>query len=816
MIPPRGIRDKRGGKKVAEQVQKASVKIKGMSCASCATRIQKAIEKMPGVKDANVNFATEKLNVTYDTEKASVEGFVKKIKDTGYDVIMDKTELGLKGMSCAACASRIEKALSKAPGVYKATVNLATETATVEYNSSETSLKNLIRVVKDTGYDAFEKTEVNVDREKEERETEIRNLRRLVIISALLSAPLLLSMFLNLMGKPGGILYNPWFQVIVSAPVQFIIGARYYKGAYHALKSGGANMDVLVAMGTSAAFFYSLYNVFTVPAEMIHHHLYFEASAVVITLISFGKYLEAVAKGRTSEAIKKLMGLAPKTARVIRNGNEREIPIEEVEVGDIVVVRPGEKVPVDGTIIDGYSSVDESMLTGESIPVEKKFGDEVVGATINKTGTFKFEATKVGRDTVLSQIVKMVEEAQGSKAPIQKLADQISGVFVPAVILIAAITFVVWYFIFDNFTAGLINAVSVLVIACPCSLGLATPTSVMVGTGKGAENGVLIKGGEHLERAHKIQAIVLDKTGTITKGEPEVTDVISEGDLTPEEVLALAATAEKNSEHPLGEAIVNKAKQKEMSLTDAEKFEAIPGHGIFAKISGQEVYLGNRRLMKSKNIKIQDIEELLEKLEDEGKTAMIMAIGNKIQGVIAVADTVKDHSKKAINELKQMGIEVWMITGDNERTAKAIANQVGIKHVLAEVLPEHKAKEVEKLKRQGKITAMVGDGINDAPALAAADVGIAIGTGTDVAMEASDITLMSGDLRGIVTAIKLSRATMRNIKQNLFWAFIYNTIGIPFAALGFLSPAIAGAAMAFSSVSVVTNALRLKKYKAEN
>jgi len=798
---------------VAKQVQKASVKIKGMSCASCAARIQKAIEKMPGVKDANVNFATEKLNVTYDTEKASVEGFVKKIKDTGYDVIMDKTELGLKGMSCAACASRIEKALSKAPGVYKATVNLATETAAVEYDSSETSLKNLIRVVKDTGYDAFEKTEVNVDREKEERETEIRNLRRLVIISALLSAPLLLSMFLNLMGKPGGILYNPWFQVIVSAPVQFIIGARYYKGAYHALKSGGANMDVLVAMGTSAAFFYSLYNVFTVPAEMIHHYLYFEASAVVITLISFGKYLEAVAKGRTSEAIKKLMGLAPKTARVIRNGNEMEIPIEEVEVGDIVVVRPGEKVPVDGTIIDGYSSVDESMLTGESIPVEKKVGDGVVGATINKTGTFKFEATKVGRDTVLSQIVKMVEEAQGSKAPIQKLADQISGVFVPAVILIAAITFVVWYFIFDNFTAGLINAVSVLVIACPCSLGLATPTSVMVGTGKGAENGVLIKGGEHLERAHKIQALVLDKTGTITKGEPEVTDVISEGDLPPEEVLALAATAEKNSEHPLGEAIVNKAKQKEMSLTDAEKFEAIPGHGIFAKISGQDVYLGNRRLMKSKNIKIQDIEELLEKLEDEGKTAMIMAIGNKIQGVIAVADTVKDHSKKAINELKQMGIEVWMITGDNERTAKAIANQVGIKHVLAEVLPEHKAKEVEKLKRQGKITAMVGDGINDAPALAAADVGIAIGTGTDVAMEASDITLMSGDLRGIVTAIKLSRATMRNIKQNLFWAFIYNTIGIPFAAFGFLSPAIAGAAMAFSSVSVVTNALRLKRFR---
>lgn len=798
---------------MAERLQKASVKIKGMTCAACAARIQKVVGKMPGVKDANVNFATEKLNVTYEPEKASVEGFIKKIKDVGYDVVMDKAELGLKNMSCAACAARIEKALSKSPGVYKATVNFATETATVEFNSSDTNLKNLIKVVKDAGYDAFEKTEVNIDREKEEREREIKNLGILVVISAMLSFPLLLSMFLNLMGKPGGILYSPWFQLAVSAPVQFIIGFRYYKGAYHALKGGGANMDVLVAMGTSAAFFYSLYNAFTVPIEMIHHYLYFEASAVVITLITFGKYLEAVAKGRTSEAIKKLIGLAPKTARVVRGGEEKDIPIEEVEVGDIVVVRPGEKIPVDGTIIEGYSSVDESMLTGESIPVEKKVGDEVVGATINKTGAFKFQATKVGKDTVLSQIIKMVEEAQGSKAPIQKLADQISGVFVPAVIVIAAITFAVWYFIFDNFTAGLINAVSVLVIACPCSLGLATPTSVMVGTGKGAENGVLIKGGEHLERAHKINAIVLDKTGTITKGEPEVTDVISEGDLTPEEILMYAAIAEKNSEHPLGEAIVNKARQKEINITDAEDFKAIPGHGIYAKILEKDIYLGNRRLIKSKNIDTKNIEALLEKLEDEGKTAMIMAMENKIQGVIAVADTVKDHSKKAISELRQMGIEVWMITGDNERTAKAIAKQVGIDNVMAEVLPEHKAKEVEKLKAQGKITAMVGDGINDAPALAAADVGIAIGTGTDVAMEASDITLMSGDLRGIVTAIKLSRATMLNIKQNLFWAFIYNTIGIPFAAFGFLSPAIAGAAMAFSSVSVVTNALRLKRFK---
>lgn len=798
---------------MAENIEKASVKIKGMTCAACAARIQKVVGKMPGVQDASVNFATEKLNVTFEPEKVSVEDFIKKVRDAGYDVVMDKAELGLKGMSCAACAARIEKALSKAPGVYKATVNFATETATVEFNSSETSLKNLIKVVRDAGYDAFEKTDANIDREKEEREREIKNLGRLAVISAILSAPLLFGMFLHMMGMSGGILFNPWFQLAVSAPVQFIIGFRLYKGAYHALKGGGANMDVLVAMGTSAAFFYSLYNAFTVPAEQIHHYLYFEASAVVITLITFGKYLEAVAKGRTSEAIKKLMGLAPKTARVIRGSEEIDIPIEEVEVGDIVVVRPGEKIPVDGVITEGYSSVDESMLTGESIPVEKHVGDEVVGATINKTGTFKFKATKVGKDTVLSQIIKMVEEAQGSKAPIQKLADQISGVFVPVVVVIAAVTFAVWYLVFDNFTAGLINAVSVLVIACPCALGLATPTSVMVGTGKGAEHGVLIKGGEHLERAHKIKALVLDKTGTITKGQPEVTDIISQGDMTPEEILMFAAIAEKNSEHPLGEAIVDRARQKGMDIVDAEDFMAIPGHGIYAKIQGKDVYLGNRRLMKSKNIDTNDVEAILEKLEDEGKTAMIMAMDNKIQGIIAVADTLKDHSKKAISELKEMGIEVWMITGDNERTAKAIAKQVGIDNVMAEVLPEHKAREVEKLKSQGNITAMVGDGINDAPALAAADVGIAIGTGTDVAMEASDITLMSGDLRGIVTAIKLSRATMRNIRQNLFWAFIYNTIGIPFAAFGFLSPAIAGAAMAFSSVSVVTNALRLKRFK---
>ncbi len=796
-----------------ETTQSMSIKIRGMTCASCAERIQKTVRKMDGVIEANLNFATEKLHVNYDPVRVTHKRIVDKIRSIGYEVVLDRVELGLKKMNCASCSARIEKSLSVSPGVHAASVNFTTETATVEYNDSQTNVKKLIEVIKNAGYDAYEKTAVNIDREKLEREREIKSLAILVTISSILSIPLVVSMILMLMGKQGGLLYNHWFQIAVSSPIQFIIGFRYYKGAYHAVKNGSTNMDVLIAMGTSAAYFYSLYNVFTQPAELIHNYMYFEASAVVITLITLGKYMEAVAKGRTSEAIKKLMGLQAKTARVIRGKQEKDIPIEEVEVGDIVVVKPGEKIPVDGKIIEGYSSVDESMLTGESIPTDKRINDEVIGATINKTGTFKFEATKVGKDTVLAQIIKMVEDAQGSKAPIQKMVDQISGVFVPAVIVIAALTFAVWYFVFKDFTAGLINAVSVLVIACPCALGLATPTSVMVATGKGAENGILIKGGEYIERAHKINAMVLDKTGTITKGSPEVTDIISMGSLTARDILSIAAAGEKSSEHPLGEAIVNKAKNEDLDIQQPQKFEAVPGHGIFASLDGKTVYLGNRRLMESKGIHMREMEDMLEKLEDEGKTVMIIAIDGKIEGLIAVADTLKQHSKYAIEELKHLGLEVWMITGDNCHTARAIAGQVGIDNVIAEVLPEHKAQEVEKLKKQGKVTAMVGDGINDAPALAAADVGIAIGTGTDIAMEAADIILMSEDLRGIVTAIRLSRATMRNIKQNLFWAFIYNTVGIPFAALGFLSPAIAGGAMAFSSVSVVSNALRLRKFK---
>lgn len=794
----------------ASEHSKITFNISGMTCAACSSRLEKRLNMAEGVEKAAVNLAVEKATIEYDGAKTDPGRLIGVVRDTGYDVALDKAELRLKGMTCAACAARLEKALNNLEGVTRATVNFATESAAVEYNPPQVTVRDMIKAVQGAGYDGEERVQEDRDTEKQEREKEVRKLKGLFIISAILSFPLLMAMVFHVIGSPIEILHNPWVQLILASPVQFIVGYRFYKGAYHALKGGGANMDVLVSVGTSAAYIYSVYNGFFAGNVM---DLYFEASAVVITLIMLGKYLEAVAKGKTSESIKKLIGLRPKTARVMRNDEEIDIPVEDVIIGDIVVVRPGERIPVDGEVTEGRSAVDESMLTGESIPVEKNPGDTVVGATMNKTGSFKLRAVKVGKDTVLSQIIRMVEEAQGSKAPIQRLADKIAGVFVPVVMVIAFITVLTWWLIGKNINAGIINAVAVLVIACPCALGLATPTSVMVGTGRGAESGVLIKGGEFLQRAHEIDTLILDKTGTITKGEPELTDIISVGDLTEEEVLKYAATTERGSEHPLGEAILKGARERSLELDETSDFEAVPGYGVVAKIKGKKILLGNRRLMKSEGIDLSKVEKDLSRLESEGKTAMLMAMEGSLAGILAVADTLKENSRRAVQELKSMGIDIYMITGDNKTTAEAIARQVGIEKVLAEVLPEHKAEEVTKLMKAGKVTGMVGDGINDAPALAVADVGFAIGTGTDVAMETADITLMGGDLMGIALAIRLSRATMRNIKQNLFWAFGYNSIGIPFAALGFLSPVIAGGAMAFSSVSVVSNALRLKRVK---
>ncbi|HEX2952820.1 MAG TPA: heavy metal translocating P-type ATPase [Bacillota bacterium] len=802
--------------------KKEQIKIAGMSCAACALRIEKSLNKLAGVSQAAVNFATEKAVVDYNpeqTNRAEMEAVIRKL---GYDVIQEETantklKLTITGMSCAACAAKIEKRLNKTEGVRSASVNLATEKATVELDPAIIKPSAVIEIIVGLGYGAEKEEETNPDREKEQREKEIRRLRRELFTAVILSFPLIFAMILTLFGINIAFLHDWRFQILLATPVQFIIGFRFYRNAYHALRAKSPNMDVLVAMGTSAAYFYSVYNaLFQKPvAGMVMKDLYFEASAVIITLILLGKYLEAVAKGKTSEAIKKLMGLRAKTARIVRDGMEVDIPIDEVEAGMIIVVRPGEKVPVDGKIVEGQSALDESMLTGESLPVEKKVGDEVIGATINKFGTFKFSATKVGKETVLSQIIKMVEDAQGSKAPIQKIADQVSGVFVPVVLGVAAITFLTWAFGDYNLTKGIVSAVAVLVIACPCSLGLATPTAIMVGTGKGAENGILIKSGEHLEKAYRINAVVLDKTGTITKGEPEVTDLIPLGEMAESELLGLVASGEKNSEHPVAVSIHEYAKKTMGNIKDPDSFEAIPGQGVAAVVDGRKVLIGTRRLLREQGIPTENCESRLTQLEEQGKTAMLIAVDGSIQGIVAVADVIKETSKEAIEELRKLGVEVHMLTGDNQRTAKAIAAQVGIDNIFAEVLPEHKAETVEALKKQGKIVAMVGDGINDAPALVAADIGMAIGTGTDIAMEAADITLMRGDLRTIATAIKLSRKTMIKIKQNLFWAFFYNVIGIPIAALGLLNPVIAGGAMAFSSVSVVSNSLSLKRFKVK-
>ena len=792
----------------------STLKISGMSCAACSARIEKGLNALEGVKQANVNLAAEKASVNYDGAKISLREIAAKVEDLGYQVIKDKIELKITGMSCAACSARIEKALNKMPGVYQAIVNLAMEKATIEYNAGDIGMKDFKAKIEDLGYGAHNLTDAaEADAEKQIRQAEVTHQRFRLILSAVFSFPLLLGMILHLSGimtTLGNLLMNPYLQWGLATPVQLVAGWQFYRGAFSALKNGSANMDLLVVLGTSAAYLYSVVNVLQGKNE-----LYFETSAILITLIILGKLLEAIAKGRTSEAIKALMGLSAKTARVIRAGQEMDLPAEEVVVGDIVVVRPGEKIPVDGVITQGDSAVDESMLTGESLPIDKKPGDEVIGATINKFGTFQFRAAKVGKDTALAQIVRIVEEAQGSKAPIQRFADVVSGYFVPTVVFLAILTFAGWYFFFDpgNFSRALVNFTAVLVIACPCALGLATPTSIMVGTGKGAENGILIKGAEHLENAHRLTTIVLDKTGTVTKGQPEVTDIVPLAQVSEREILQMAAAAEKNSEHPLAQAIVNYGKLQGLTIENPETFTAIPGQGVRAALGGKEILVGTRKLLNENHIDFQPHIAEVEALEQQGKTVMLMAVEGKTAGLLAVADTIKENSAAAVAELKQLGVEVWMITGDNQRSANAIAKMVGIENILAEVLPEHKAEKVQSLKQEGKVVGMVGDGINDAPALVTADVGFAIGTGTDVAIEAADIILIRGDLLGVVAAIKLSKATMRNIRQNLFWALFYNSLGIPVAAAGFLSPVLAGAAMAFSSVSVVSNALRLKRFQ---
>lgn len=804
---------------MTSELKDVQLPITGMTCAACATRIEKGLKRVTGVQEANVNLALEKATIKYDSAETNVNHFIKKINDLGYGVRSEKMDFDIGGMTCAACATRIEKGLNSLEGVNNAFVNLALETASVEFNPSQVTSQEIVKKVEKLGYEATIKQDQMEDTANL-RKAEMENQKGKFIFSLILALPLLWAMvshfeFTSFIYLPD-LLMNPWVQLALATPIQFIVGKQFYVGAYKALRNGSANMDVLVAMGTSAAYFYSLYlTIGSIRSEQHMIDLYFETSAVLITLIILGKLFEARAKGRSSEAITKLIGLQTKTATVVRGGRELEVPLAEVVAGDIILVKPGEKVPVDGEIIEGRSALDESMITGESVPMDKTVGDAVIGSTINKNGFLKMKAVKVGRDTALAQIIKVVEEAQGSKAPIQRLADQISGIFVPIVVGIAVITFFVWFIWASpgNFAEALEKMIAVLVIACPCALGLATPTSIMAGSGRSAEAGILFKGGEHLERTHRITTVVLDKTGTVTKGKPELTDIVVEKEFDKNTFLQLVASAEKQSEHPIAEAIVNGIKEKRIDLLEVEEFETIPGYGIKAKVNGSKILIGTRKLLNNNEVLFQSAEKRMDTLEENGKTAMLVSIDGAFAGIVAVADTVKETSKAAIKKLTDMGLEVIMMTGDNVRTAQTIAKEVGITTVIAEVLPEGKATEVKKLQEQGKRVAMVGDGINDAPALAIADIGMAIGTGTDVAMEAADITLIRGDLNSISDAIFMSKKTISNIKQNLFWAFGYNTLGIPVAALGLLAPWLAGAAMAFSSVSVVLNALRLQRVK---
>lgn len=798
-------------------IEKVTLQVYEMNCAACAVRIEKALAEREGIVTANVNFALAKVVVEYMPSKIKIEDIINKIEELGYQIAREGVLLKVKGMNCASCAAKVEKHLQALPGIIEATVNMATEKVKVKYLKGQVLPSAIIKVIQDLGYlGELISGESRIDIEKKERQKEIIQQRNLLIFSASLAIPLSLVMFAQLfkwLWVPH-LFFNQYFQWGLATLIQFGAGWQFYRDSYYALKNGSANMAVLVALGTTSAYLYSV-AIILWGSYIGQHHLYFETSGIIITLIIMGKFLEATAKGRTSEALKKLMNLQAKTARVLRDGKEREVLVEEVEVDDIIVVRPGEKIPVDGVIVEGYTTIDESMLTGESIPVDKKAGDMVTGATINNQGLFTLKATKVGKDTTLAQIIKIVEEAQGSKAPIQRMADIISAYFVPVVLGIAIMSFLLWFLVITpgNFTRALLNFTAVLVIACPCALGLATPTSIMVGTGRGAEHGILFKGGEYLENTHKLDIIVLDKTGTITKGKPEVTDVIAEGDLTTEEVIKISAIGEKGSEHPLGQAIAKRGEELFGVLENPSEFKALPGEGIQATVLGKQVFIGTRKLLQRNHIDISPIAQKLIELENKGRTTMLLAVEGQLAGVIAVADTLKENARQAIRELQSMGLDVLMMTGDNERTAHAIAQEVGITNVLAEVLPQDKASQIEKLIHRGKKVGMVGDGINDAPALVTADVGIAIGTGTDIAMESADITLINGDLMGIAAAINLSHATMQNIKQNLFWALFFNSLGIPLAAIGFLNPIIAAIAMASSSVLVISNALRLKGWR---
>ena len=822
-----------------------------MTCANCVATVERNAKKLDGVLDATANFASEKLSITYDPERTDVQtvskNIVEKVNQAGYQVPTTQLEMQLLGMTCANCVKNIERALTKVEGVVDVNVNYATESATISVIAGTASRSDLVSAVRKAGYDVVtqQADESEEDAERQARDAEIKHQRRRFAVGLAFSLPLFVVSMARDFGIIGMWSHAPWVNWLffaLATPVQFYVGWDYYTGAFKSLRNGSANMDVLVAMGSSAAYFYSVSVLLakSLGSSLLGNHVYFETSAVIITLIVLGKLLEARAKGRTSEAIKKLIGLQPKTARLIRDGVEYEVPIDHVIVGDQLIIKPGERIPVDGRVVDGRTSVDESMITGESIPVDKEIGSEVVGATINKHGMITIEVTRVGKETALAQIIKLVEQAQGSKAPIQRVVDQVSAFFVPVVIGIAVLTFIVWLALGAGFVPALLRLIAVLVIACPCAMGLATPTSIMVGMGKGAEKGILFKNSVALEQAQKLDVVILDKTGTITRGEPTVTDIVLaqyvgtnrngysagvESRVSEDNFLRLAASAEKGSEHPLAEAIVQAAAQRNLKSSRPENFVALSGSGISASVEGHAILLGNRRMMEQESIGIDSLLSTADDLEREAKTVIWVAIDASVAGLLAVADTVKEGAREAISELRQKGIDVIMITGDNQATAEAIARSVDVDRVYANVLPGEKAGHVTTLQAGGKRVGMVGDGINDAPALAQADVGFAIGTGTDVAIESSDVSLIRGDLASVPQAIELSRRTLRNIHQNLGWAFGYNLALIPIAAgilapfagapdfLRELHPILAAGAMAFSSISVVTNALRLKRVK---